>query len=153
MTQVLPNPLEGFTIQNLTKMYKNFKSMVAERAQRAATEENMQIGKTPANKENIFISLTTHVLQKFITHPNTETWCRSSQHKQIQKRAANVHNTSKYRNALQKLTTQPNTETCCKSSQHNQIQKRAAKVHNTTKYRNALQKLTTQPNTETRCKS
>ncbi len=29
--------------------------MVAERAQRAATSENMQIEKAPANQENIFI--------------------------------------------------------------------------------------------------
>ncbi len=32
--------------------------MVAERAQRAATSENMQKEKAPANQENIFISLT-----------------------------------------------------------------------------------------------
>jgi len=31
---------------------------VAERAQRAATSENIQIEKAPANQEHIFISLT-----------------------------------------------------------------------------------------------
>ncbi len=44
--------------------------MVAERAQRAATSENMQIEKAPANQENIFISLTAD--------------------------GANAHNTNKY---------------------------------------------------------
>jgi len=41
-------------------------------------------------KKNIFISSTTHVCSKY------------SQHNQIQKRAANVHNTTKYRNAASK---------------------------------------------------
>jgi len=50
---------------------------------RANTKRHPQI------KKNIFISSTTHVCSKY------------SQHNQIQKRAANVHNTTKYRNALQ----------------------------------------------------
>jgi len=76
----------------------------------------------PQIKKNIFISSTTHLCSKY------------SQHNQIQKRAANVHNTTKYRNAISSTT-----HLCSKYSQHNQIQKRAANVHNTTKYRNALQ--------------
>jgi len=98
----------------------------------------MQIKKTPANKENIFISLTTraakvhntckyrNALQKFTTLANTEMRCKNSQYLQIQKRAAKVHNT-------------------CKSSPHKQIQKRTANTHNTSKYRNALQIAHTRP--------
>lgn len=53
--------------------YYNLKqlfSMVAEKAQRAAIQENMQIEKTPANQENIFISSTTQVSQILTTHAN-----------------------------------------------------------------------------------
>ncbi len=38
----------------------------------------------------------------------TEMLCKYSQHNQIQSRAANTHNTNKYRNTLHILETQPN---------------------------------------------
>ncbi len=77
---------------------------------------------------------------------NKEKHLKYSQHNEIQKRAANIHiatkyrnganthNTTKYRNTLQ--TQQTNTETRWKYSQHNGIKKRAANIHNTTTYRN-----------------
>ncbi len=63
------------------------------------------------SKDKIYVSIFV-----LLTTPNTDIRCKYSQHNQIQKRAANTVNTTKYRNVLQILTTQPNTETCCKYS-------------------------------------
>ncbi len=58
----------------------------------------------------------------------------------MQKRTANIHNTTKYRHLQQILKTQPNIEVYSKYS------------YNPTKYRNMLQTFTTQPNAEAQCK-
>ncbi len=50
------------------------------------------------------------MLQILTTQTNKETCCKYSQHKQIKKRAANTHNTTKYRNeqVAQTTTGDPN---------------------------------------------
>ncbi len=72
---------------------------VAERTQRAANE------KTHANRKKHLQIKKTSSSVLLTTQPNTETFCKYSQHNHIQKRAANTHKTTKYRNVLQILKT------------------------------------------------
>ncbi len=57
-----------------------------------------QIQKRSANIPNT--TKYRNVLQILLTQPNTEMFCKYSQHNQIQKCSANIPNTIKYRNSL-----------------------------------------------------
>ncbi len=54
-----------------------------ESSTRCNFRKHMQIEKAPANQENIFISLTTHMLQMLTTQTNKEMRCKCLQHNQI----------------------------------------------------------------------